>query len=106
PPDVLRGGWRAGPLAEWGLRFWIILVLRLDPKGDGNLIDWHFDPEAGTVSTKIDGKTVTVSGDAPPLMVTFHDSIDALSAELKQYGYFYLESRGTSGKVAALRYNL
>ncbi len=105
-PDVLRGAWQAGKLAEWGLRFWVILVLRLDPKGDGKLVDWHFDPEAGTLSARADGKTVTVSGDAPPLMATFHDSIDDLSAELRQYGYFYLGSRGTSGKVAALRYNL
>src|SRR5690348_7135645 len=46
-PDVLRGEWRAGKLAEWGLRFWVILVLRLDSKGDGNLVDWHYDAEAG-----------------------------------------------------------
>ncbi|MES1152663.1 MAG: trehalase family glycosidase, partial [Dongia sp.] len=105
-PEVLRGGWRAGKLAEWGLRFWVILVLRLDPKSDGNLVEWRYDSEAGTLSGKAAGKTITVSGDAPPLMATFHDSIEALGAELKQYGYFYLGSRGTSGKVAALRYNL
>ncbi|HEY4161821.1 MAG TPA: trehalase family glycosidase [Dongiaceae bacterium] len=104
--DLLCGGWRAGKLAEWGLRFWVILVLRLDPRGDDNLAEWHFDPETGVLSTEASGKRIWVTGDAPPLMATFHTSIEALDAELKQYGYFYLESRGTKGKVAALRYNL
>jgi putative isomerase len=105
-PDLLRGAWQAGKLAEWGLRFWVILVFRLDPQGDGDLVDWLYDAETGTLSTQAGGKAITVSGDAPPLMVTFHDSIAALSAELRGHGYFYLASRGTSGKVAALRYNL
>jgi putative isomerase len=105
-PHIVRGAWQAGELAEWGLRFWVILVLRLDPKDDGGLVDWHYDAATGKLSAETGGKTVTVAGDAPPLMATFHDSIDALSAELKQHGYFYLASRGTSGKVAALRYNL
>jgi putative isomerase len=105
-PDLLHGGWRAGNLAEWGLRFWVILVLRLDPKQNGKLVDWRFDPASGVLSAEANGQRITVTGDAPPLMATFHPSMEALEAELKQYGYFYLASRGTKGKVAALRYNL
>jgi putative isomerase len=99
-PDVLRGGWCAGKLAEWGLRVWVILVFEA---GD---TEWRYDPESGLLSAEIDGRPVTVTGAAPPLMATFHDSIAGLEAELKQHGYFYLASRGTRGRVAALRYNL
>ncbi|WP_395020052.1 trehalase family glycosidase [Dongia sp.] len=99
-PDVLRGGWRAGKLAEWGLRVWVIVVFEA---GD---TEWRYDPESGRLSAEIDGRPITVTGQAPPLMATFHDSIAALEAELKQHGYFYLASRGTRGRVAALRYNL
>ncbi|HVM84550.1 MAG TPA: trehalase family glycosidase [Candidatus Binatia bacterium] len=99
-PELLRGSWQAGKLAEWGLRFWVILVFRMEGA------DWRYEPETGVLSAEAGGKRVTVAGDAAPLMATFHDSIDALEAELKQYGYFYLGSRGTRGKVAALRYNL
>jgi putative isomerase len=58
------------------------------------------------LSAEAKGRRIAVSGDAAPLMATFHDSIEALQAELTQYGYFYLGSRGIHGKVAALRYNL
>ena len=103
---LLRGGWKAVKLAEWGLRFWIILVFRHYPKGDGQLVDWTYQPEHGWLSTEFGGIRMGMEGDAPPLMATFHESIEALEAELKQYGYFYLGSRGRHGKVAALRYNL
>jgi putative isomerase len=105
-PDLLQGGWEAGKLAEWALRFWVLLVFRLEPDGDGKLADWHFDSESGALSAEAKDRRITVQGDAPPLMATFHDSIEALEAEFRDFGYFYLGSRGTSGKVAVLRYNL
>jgi putative isomerase len=98
--DLLHGSWRAGKLAEWGLRFWVILVFRLDPDADGNLRTWLYDPAGGVLSAEANGRRVTVKGDAPPLMATFHDTIDELEAELRQFGYFYLKSRGIGGKVA------
>ena len=103
---LLRGGWQVQKFGEWGLRFWVMLVFRLDPGHDGNLLGWTYDPEAGRLSAGGRGISITVEGDAPPLMVTFHDSILALEQELKQHGYFYLGSRGTEGEVAVLRYNL
>lgn len=104
--EVLRGEWRAAKFGEWGLRFWVMLVFRLDPKGDGGLATWIYDPETGLLSAAAGDRTIAVAGEAPPLMATFHDSIEHLEAEFKQYGYFYLGSRGTAGKVAVLRYNL
>jgi putative isomerase len=102
----LRGGWEAQKFGEWGLRFWVMLVLRLDPGHDGNLAGWSYDPETGKLTAHSRGIDITVEGDAAPLMVTFHESISALEQELKTHGYFYLASRGTEGEVAVLRYNL
>jgi putative isomerase len=102
----LRGGWQAKKFGEWGLRFWVMLVFRLDPGHDGNLVGWRYDPDSGKLSAHTRGTEITVTGDAAPLMVTFHESIAALEQELKAHGYFYLASRGTEGEVAVLRYNL
>jgi putative isomerase len=102
----LIGSWQATKFGEWGLRFWVMLVFRLDPGHDGNLVGWTYDPETGRLSAHTRGLEITVEGDAAPLMVTFHDSIAALEQELKAHGYFYLGSRGTEGEVAVLRYNL
>ena len=107
PSDTaLQGHWRTKAHGEWGLRFWVMLVFRLDPGQDGNLADWRYDPETGRLSAETNGVTITVEGDAPPLMATFHDSMEALEQELVVRGYFYLASRGTAGKIAVLRYNL
>ena len=102
----LKGGWEARKFGEWGLRVWVMLVLRLDPGHDGNLVGWSYDPDSGRLSAHTRGTEITVEGDAAPLMVTFHESISALEQELKTHGYFYLASRGTEGEVAVLRYNL
>jgi putative isomerase len=102
----IRGRWEATKFGEWGLRFWVMLVLRLDPGHDGNLAGWRYDPESGKLTAHSRGIDITVEGDAAPLMVTFHESIGALEQELKAHGYFYLASRATEGEVAVLRYNL
>lgn len=102
----LRGSWQAKKFGEWGLRFWVMLVIRLDPGRDGNLVGWTYDPATGKLSAHTRGIEITLEGEAPPLMVTFHESIEALEQELKAQGYFYLGSRGTEGEVAVLRYNL
>ena len=104
--ETLRGEWQATRFGEWGLRFWVMLVMRLDLDGEGNLATWLYDPETGLLSAAAGDRRVTVVGEAPPLMATFHDSIEDLEAEFKQFGYFYLGSRATGGKVAVLRYNL
>ncbi len=108
-PDsfTLRGRWRAGRLAEWGLRFWVVLVLRMaPPESDGTPIGWRYDPESGELSARHGPMHVVLRGLRPPLLATFHDSIEALQQEFQSQGYFYLGSRGTEGTVAALRYHL
>jgi putative isomerase len=99
----LRGAWKATEFGEWGLRFWIMPVFAVEGRDD---ILWHFDPSSGVLATIIDGRHIAVIGSQAPLMATFHADRPALAAELAEYGYFYLGSRGTSGKMAVLRYNL
>ncbi|WP_119459319.1 MGH1-like glycoside hydrolase domain-containing protein [Rhodospirillaceae bacterium SYSU D60014] len=106
-PFTLCGSWEAHRTGEWGLRFWVLLVLRLaPPTGDGDLVDWHFDPESGAMTARSGATHIVIRGERPPLLATFHDSLDALQQEFETKGYFYLESRGSSGPVAVLRYNL
>ena len=58
----LRGGWEAQKFGEWGLRFWVMLVLRLDPGHDGNLVGWRYDPGTGTLSAHSRAVEITVAG--------------------------------------------
>ncbi|WP_374655465.1 amylo-alpha-1,6-glucosidase [Dongia sp.] len=100
---ALRGAWRATAFGEWGLRFWIMPVFEVEGRED---IVWRFDPRNGVLAAEIDGCHVAVVGSQAPLMATFHKDRQALAAELAEFGYFYLGSRGTSGRMAVLRYNL
>lgn len=106
-PFTLRGGWKAGRMAEWGLRFWVVLVVRMaPPELGGTLASWRYDPASGVLSARHGPLHVAISGTRVPLMTTFHDSVEALQAEFESKGYFYLGSRGEGGPVAALRYHL
>jgi putative isomerase len=102
PDDFsLHGTWRSGSLGEWGLRFWIILCFSSD-----NNASWYYDTDSGLLTTRSGHRHICVRCRAQPLLATFHDSQQALSAELTDKGYFYLDSRGTQGRFAALRFNL
>lgn len=98
----LRGSWRNTANGEWGLRFWLQPVFEFEGRPE---LLWRYDEKAGVLSGEIDGTHVAVIGDQKPLMATFHPSRAALAEEFRVKGYFYLASRGTEGRVAALRYN-
>jgi putative isomerase len=99
------GEWRTLKLAEWGLRFWLLLCVELSPPG-GEGIDWRLDEATGDLVAAAGSRHVVVRGERRPLLVSFHDSIAALEQELGEKGYFYRGSRGTKGRVAVLRYQL
>jgi len=99
------GEWRTLKLAEWGLRFWLLLCVELSPPG-GEGIDWRLDEASGDLVAAAGSRHVVVRGERRPLLVSFHDSIAALEQELGEKGYFYRGSRGTTGRVAVLRYQL
>jgi putative isomerase len=106
-PGVLTGAYRVRKHGEWGLRFWVLLVLRLmPPERRGACLRWRFDPERGIAAASHGHRHIAVAASRDPLLVTVHRSLDALKREMESKGYWYLDSRGTSGAVMALRYNL
>jgi putative isomerase len=106
-PGTLTGAYRVRKHGEWGLRFWVLLVLRLmPPERRGAPVRWRFDAARGLATASHRGRHVAVGASRSPLLVTVHRSLDALKEEMESKGYWYLESRGSSGPVMALRYNL
>ena len=106
-PGTLTGAYRVRKNGEWGLRFWVLLVLRLmPPERRGAALRWRFDAERGLATASHRGSHVAVGASRLPLLVTVHRTLDALKQEMEAKGYWYLDSRGTSGAVMALRYNL
>jgi putative isomerase len=106
-PQALTGWYRVRKHGEWGLRFWVLLVLRLMPPDRlGAPLRWRFDGERGLATASHRGRHVAVGANRTPLLVTVHRSLAALKQEMESKGYWYLDSRGTAGPVMALRYNL
>src|SRR5262249_2765987 len=64
---ALRGHWGAQHLAEWGLRFWIVLVLRWTPPDASDLVEWRYDPESGELSATAAAHSVVIRGKRLPL---------------------------------------
>lgn len=94
--------WRCSAHGEWGLRYWVNLCFSA-AEGTG----FRFDRATGVLSSdNATGQTLSVIAAKQPLMATFHDDLPALLHEYADKGYFYLGSRGTSGTVAVLRFNL
>ncbi len=63
----LAGGWKVRRHGEWGLRFWVVLVLTQE---DGAV--WRFDEERGIASTSVGPRTVAIKAERAPLLVTGH----------------------------------
>jgi putative isomerase len=99
-PFTLRGRWQAGKMAEWGLRFWVMLTL------SAGRARWRYDPKSGELSAKIGEQHVVALGERPPLLPTFHANVEALREEYETKGYFCLDSRGERGVFPVLRYHL
>jgi len=97
----LRGGWSVKRHGEWGLRFWVVLVLRQE---DG--ATWHYDETRKIARCAVGPRSIALKAGRAPLLVTGHDSEAEVGAEFEAKGYWYLNSRSTSAKVLALRFNL
>ncbi len=93
--------WQTKSFGEWGLRFWVILCFHSEDKAS-----FTYSRETDVLEGTCGGHSLKVSSAKAPLMATFHEDIEGLRSELHENGYFYLGSRGTEGKFAALRFNL
>jgi putative isomerase len=100
--DTVDLNWRCVAHGEWGLRYWINLCFSA-PHGT----QFHFDRESGVLTSDgAYGFQLSASALKHPLLVTFHDGLQALLDEYTDKGYFYLGSRGIRGSFAVLRFNL
>jgi putative isomerase len=100
-----RGGlgldWRAEAFGEWGLRFWVLLCVHGGPEAH-----FRYDRACGKLEGRSGARRLSLSSAKAPLLVTGHDGLEALEAELVDKGYFYLGSRAEDGHFLALRFNL
>ena len=107
--DTVRVRWWTERTGEWGLRFWVVVVL--EPTGFGEAADrvrgWSNESATG-LRWSAGGfeRCACVLGARPPLLVTSHPDLAALASEYETHGYWYLGSRGAGGPLLALRYNL
>ena len=93
--------WQTLAFGEWGLRFWVLLCIRAERDAA-----FHYDRKTGVLSGTADGRKLSLRAEKSPLLVTQHDGIEALSAEMADKGYFYLGSRADEGACLTLRFNL
>ena len=90
--------WSTNSFGEWGLRYWILICVQSN--------ELLHDPISNIVNCKTSGPDLEIISFPNPLLVTGHSSYDDLIEELKEKGYFYLNSRSNQGKILALRFNL
>ena len=107
--DTARVRWWTQRTGEWGLRFWVVVVL--EPAAFGDAVDrvhgWSNESATGLRWSADDfERRACVLGARPPLLVTSHPDLAALAREYETHGYWYLGSRGGEGPLLALRYNL
>ena len=99
--DSLDLSWLCRTNGEWGLRYWVCLCLN---SSKGVWFSYNKDNREITADTELGRLQVHCA--EQPLLITAHESTNALMLELKNNGYFYLNSRATAGKFLALRFNL
>ena len=93
--------WRAEAFGEWGLRFWVLLCVHGGPDAY-----FRFNRASGELEGRSGGRRLKVKAAKAPLLVTAHEDLADLEAELHDRGYFYLGSRAVEGGFLALRFNL
>ncbi|MFC3134348.1 trehalase family glycosidase, partial [Microbaculum marinum] len=98
--DRLEIDWSTRSNGEWGLRFWVALCV------SGGGFDLVYDDRTGALAASDGTRSFDIVPAKKPLLVTVHDDLDALEAEFREHGYFYLASRGREGRFVALRFNL
>lgn len=100
-PFAVRGAWTTLALEEWGLRYWVSLCLSAE---DGALV--RHDAASGAALVKVGTRYVALVTADAPVQITAHDGVAALVEDFDRNGYFFLGSRGTSGRALALRFEL
>lgn len=99
-PFAVRGSWDATELGEWGARFWVTLAVSAEGATT------RFDATAGAAFVKVGTRYVALVASDAPVVVSGHETVDALCVDLEANGYFNLGSRSEAAPVLGLRFNL
>ncbi|WP_138465841.1 trehalase family glycosidase [Poseidonocella sp. HB161398] len=100
-PFVQRGGWQRRKAGEWGARFWLTLAVSAEAADE-----LRYDAAAQAVMIRCGSRWAAIVTAAPPILVSGHDSVAALAADLEANGYFSLATRAEAAPVLGLRFNL
>jgi putative isomerase len=100
-PFEVAGSWRVTRSGEWGLRFWINLCLSTEEEHVVRL-----DPPEHAAVVKIGHRFVALVSEAEPVLVTGHESPEALASHFDAHGYFHTAARSEEARCLALRFNL
>lgn len=100
-PFAFRGSWDGVTSAEWGLRFWVTIVLSSD---GGEAVT--YDAAQGVALVKVGARFVALATGEAAVQVTGHASLADLRRDFEANGYFHLDSRSEAAPVLALRFNL
>lgn len=96
-PFEVAGSWRTTRSGEWGLRFWISLCLSTE---EGHVV--RHDPASGAAIVKIGHRFVALVSEAEPVLVTGHESAEALASHFEAHGYFHTAARSATAGLLAL----
>jgi putative isomerase len=100
-PFAVVATWTAPVLGEWGLRFWINLVVSAE---SGERV--RHDPASGALTLKVGHRFVAVVAETAPVLVTGHEQVEDLAADYEAHGYFDPRQRSAEAPVLAVRFNL
>lgn len=98
-PYAVRGEWNGRVPGEWGLRYWVTLCLS-GAKGEEVVY------RDGAAVIRVGTRHVALVTREEAVQVTAHDTVEAVAADYDTNGYFHTATRGTCGRVIALRFNL
>ena len=100
-PFEVAGFWKAMRAGEWGLRFWINLCLSTE---EGHSV--RYDPVARAAIVKVGHRFVALATEVESVLVTGHESVEALADHFEAHGYFHTGARSEAAPLLALRFNL
>ena len=97
----VQASWSVQKSGEWGLRFWVVVVLSQD---DGAM--WHYDEAREIAHCTVGPRSIAIKAERAALLVTGHNTEAEVAAQYETAGYWHLESRSNCARILALRFNL
>ncbi|HWE61150.1 MAG TPA: trehalase family glycosidase [Chloroflexota bacterium] len=102
---TMLGSVRLGPLREWGLRFWLLLVAGFDAdaRHPGRILDAAGDPTVFLIQRR--SVVIALACADAPLRAGRYSASDTVLRDLERRGYFAPHEDEPDGTWSALRFN-